>query len=384
MKALYGILEDKERELRDFIRNYEQRMRENEATLGRFQQQKGDMSSEERERERERGRWSLLRAVGNEADRSLSLASCLADKEVALSHVRATIKELQRQLMEGGGGGACLSDQDNGVGVTSNMSGGCTDAISSGGQAGDRGSCSADSGVHAQTKLFVMTEKNAGTGARLDRELERGREESVILRGESCDVVPSTSSSEVAALNDNGATITAIWVAVEDGKRLRTVLIAAQLRRDVRPATSHSPCGSPGEKTRRSCALNRDKTRLGESRSRSVSPDRGSSNRTSFLHRDCSDLSGIERLRISTNPDSLRSQRVVRRIRRPTFVRRSLIMTYDRRKKMNQDRLSGKFFMDLRRQRRSKVGARLSDLHGSGSSGGSVELTSARSLLLEN
>ncbi|KAL2741514.1 hypothetical protein V1478_000102 [Vespula squamosa] len=109
MKALYGILEDKERELRDFIRNYEQRMRENEATLGRFQQQEGGMSSEERERERERGRWSLLRAVGNEADRSLSLAACLADKEVALSHARATIKELQRQLTEGGGGGAAVA-----------------------------------------------------------------------------------------------------------------------------------------------------------------------------------------------------------------------------------------------------------------------------------
>ncbi|KAL2713011.1 LOW QUALITY PROTEIN: kazrin isoform X1 [Vespula squamosa] len=506
MKALYGILEDKERESRDFIRNYEQRMRENEATLGRFQQQKGGMSSEERESERERGRWSLLRAVGNEADRSLSLAACLADKEVALSHARATIKELQRQLMEGGGGGggggggARLSDQatpgagsnsrggvsgiiphidsqppsgTTELGMTSNTSGGVTYAISSGGHAGDRGRCSADSGVRgsgdresggatsiggnlsdsttdptlasieriladAQTKLFVMTEKNAGTGARLDRGLERGREESVILRGESCDV---------AALNDNGATSNSDLGsggmidgnsngsspafsgigntnlcqegnesqthAQEDGKRLRTVLIAAQLRREVRPATNEknrpigrkdrsspidrksnpvetrnsSPCGSPGEKTRRSCALNRDKTRLGESRSRSVSPDRGSSNRTSFLHRDCSDLSGIERLRISTNPDSLRSRRfcrVVRRIRRPTFVRRSLIMTYDRRKKMNQDqetRLSGKFFRDLRRQRRSKVGARLSDLHGSGSSG-VAEVARLRRLLL--
>ncbi|KAL2732172.1 liprin-beta-2 isoform X5 [Vespula squamosa] len=84
MKALYGILEDKERELRAFIRDYLQRMRENEATLG----------------------------LGNEADRSLSLAACLADKEVALLH--ATIMELQRALMKeggGGGGGACSSDQ---------------------------------------------------------------------------------------------------------------------------------------------------------------------------------------------------------------------------------------------------------------------------------
>ncbi|KAI4494803.1 hypothetical protein M0804_001004 [Polistes exclamans] len=196
MKALYGTLEDKERELRDFIRNYEQRMRENEATLGRFQQQEGGISTEERERERERERWSLIRAARDEADRSLSLAASLADKEVALSHARATIKELQRQLM-GGGGGGCLSDQEslvsfprgtvNGVatpgagsnsgvgvgvvggsgiiphinsqpplgttelGVASNMSGGGTGAISSGGQAGDRGSCSADSGVRGSS-----------------------------------------------------------------------------------------------------------------------------------------------------------------------------------------------------------------------------------------
>ncbi|KAL2736893.1 kazrin isoform X1 [Vespula squamosa] len=380
MKALYGILEDKERESRDFIRNYEQRMRENEATLGRFQQQKGGMSSEERERERERGRWSLLRAVGNEADRSLSLAACLADKEVALSHARATIKELQRQLMEGGGGGggggggARLSDQatpgagsnsrggvsgiiphidsqppsgTTELGMTSNTSGGVTYAISSGGHTGDRGRCSADCGVR-------------GSGDR-----ESGGATSI---GGNL----SDSTTDVAALNDNGATSNSDLGsggmingnsngsspafsgigntnlcqegnesqthAQEDGKRLRTVLIAAQLRREVRPATNEknrpigrkdrsspidrksnpvetrnsSPCGSPGEKTRRSCALNRDKTRLGESRSRSVSPDRGSSNRTSFLHRDCSDLSGIERLRISTNPDSLRSRRFCR------------------------------------------------------------------------
>ncbi|KAK2579253.1 hypothetical protein KPH14_008218 [Odynerus spinipes] len=196
MKALYGTLEDKERELRDFIRNYEQRMRENEATLGRFQQQEGGISVEERERERERERWSLLRAARDEADRSLSLAASLADKEVALSHARATIKELQRQLMERGGGGACLSDQEslvsfprgtvNGVatpgagsnsgggsggggsgiiphinsqpplgttelGVAGNMSGGGAGAISSSGQAGDRGSCSADSGVRGSS-----------------------------------------------------------------------------------------------------------------------------------------------------------------------------------------------------------------------------------------
>lgn len=69
-------------------------MRENEATLGRLQQQGVGIPSEERERERERERWSLLRAARDEADRSLSLAASLADKEAALSHAHATIKEV--------------------------------------------------------------------------------------------------------------------------------------------------------------------------------------------------------------------------------------------------------------------------------------------------
>lgn len=69
-------------------------MRENEATLGRLQQQGVGIPSDERERERERERWSLLRAARDEADRSLSLAASLADKEAALSHAHATIKEV--------------------------------------------------------------------------------------------------------------------------------------------------------------------------------------------------------------------------------------------------------------------------------------------------
>ncbi|XP_020293605.1 kazrin [Pseudomyrmex gracilis] len=143
MKALYGTLEDKERELRDFIRNYEQRMRENEATLGRLQQQGAGIPSEERERERERERWSLLRAARDEADRSLSLAASLADKEAALSHAHATIKELQRQLPP-------LGTTELGVSV-GNVVAGAGAGGSSGGQAGDRGSCSADSGVRGSS-----------------------------------------------------------------------------------------------------------------------------------------------------------------------------------------------------------------------------------------
>ena len=69
-------------------------MRESEVSLGRMQQP--GMNAEEREMERERERWSLLRAARDEADRSLTLAANLADKEAALSHAHATIKEVRR------------------------------------------------------------------------------------------------------------------------------------------------------------------------------------------------------------------------------------------------------------------------------------------------
>lgn len=69
-------------------------MRENEATLGRLQHQSAGLPTEEHDRERERERWSLLRAARDEADRSLSLAASLADKEATLSHAHATIKEV--------------------------------------------------------------------------------------------------------------------------------------------------------------------------------------------------------------------------------------------------------------------------------------------------
>ena len=62
-------------------------MRENEANMGRIQPAG---SNEERERER----WSLMRAARDEADRSLALAANLADKEAALAHAHATIKEV--------------------------------------------------------------------------------------------------------------------------------------------------------------------------------------------------------------------------------------------------------------------------------------------------
>uniref|UniRef100_A0A1B6DCS0 SAM domain-containing protein n=1 Tax=Clastoptera arizonana TaxID=38151 RepID=A0A1B6DCS0_9HEMI len=133
MKQLYGTLEDKEKELRDFIRSFEQRMRENEECL-----------SQERE-ERERERWSLLRHARDEAERSLSLAAQLDLKEQQLMEAR-------RQLSAAG----CLSDQESlaSVSVCRGVNGGGATPTASSGSTllpGDRGSCSADSGVRGSS-----------------------------------------------------------------------------------------------------------------------------------------------------------------------------------------------------------------------------------------
>lgn len=98
MKQLYATLEDKEKELRDFIRNYEQRIRESDASLQQ-------LSTEREERERER--WSLLRHARDEAERSLSLAAQLNAKELQLREAREQLRDARRQL-----GQCCLSDQE--------------------------------------------------------------------------------------------------------------------------------------------------------------------------------------------------------------------------------------------------------------------------------
>ncbi|KAJ1527574.1 hypothetical protein ONE63_007538 [Megalurothrips usitatus] len=168
MKQLYGTLEDKEKELRDFIRNYEQRMRESEASLQQ-------LSTEREQRERER--WSLLRHARDEAERSLTLAAQLQHKEQQL-------QQLQDQLSEGFADvhvppqqarrSGCLSDQESVASLSVSRLNGLSsgtlvsrdrdrdrdrdsvrdrdrDSRVLGDRERDRGSCSADSGVRGSS-----------------------------------------------------------------------------------------------------------------------------------------------------------------------------------------------------------------------------------------
>ncbi|KAF7266129.1 hypothetical protein GWI33_020501 [Rhynchophorus ferrugineus] len=145
MKQLFSTLEDKENELRDFIRTYGQRVRD-ETSLQQ-------LSTEREERERER--WSLLRHARDEAERSLSLAAQLNAKELQLQQAQEQLAEARRQLAAGG----CLSDQEslaslprhsiNGGALTPNSGGLLSGHL--GLLPGDRGSCSADSGVRVSS-----------------------------------------------------------------------------------------------------------------------------------------------------------------------------------------------------------------------------------------
>ncbi|XP_063595099.1 trichohyalin-like isoform X4 [Penaeus indicus] len=82
MKQLYATLEDKEKELRDFIRNYEQRMKESDESLRQ-------LAAERDETEREK--WNILKHARDESERVVKLSAELGVKET-------TIRKLQEEL----------------------------------------------------------------------------------------------------------------------------------------------------------------------------------------------------------------------------------------------------------------------------------------------
>ncbi|XP_037944720.1 kazrin isoform X2 [Teleopsis dalmanni] len=165
VKQLCSSLQDKEQELRDFIRNFQDRVRESESNNAKLT---GD---------RERERWQLLKQARDEAERSLALAQQLNQRDMQLQRLQDQLQEARRQLS------GCLSDQESllsfapltppsaasglvnqmtgASGVNSNLRGddsgrGNSNSLSafssslsggSGATAGDRNSCSNDSGI---------------------------------------------------------------------------------------------------------------------------------------------------------------------------------------------------------------------------------------------
>lgn len=82
VKQLCASLQDKEQELRDFIRNFEQRMRENESNVTK------------QTSERERERWSLMKHAREEAERSIALAAQLNTRDMQLKRVQEQLQEV--------------------------------------------------------------------------------------------------------------------------------------------------------------------------------------------------------------------------------------------------------------------------------------------------
>lgn len=82
VKQLCASLQDKEQELRDFIRNFELRMRESESSNAKV--------SSDRERER----WSLLKHARDESERSLALASQLNARDIQLQRIQEQLQEV--------------------------------------------------------------------------------------------------------------------------------------------------------------------------------------------------------------------------------------------------------------------------------------------------
>lgn len=82
VKQLCASLQDKEQELRDFIRNFEHRIRETESSNAK-------MSTE-----RERERWSLLKHAREEAERSIALATQLNTRDMQLKRAQEQLQEV--------------------------------------------------------------------------------------------------------------------------------------------------------------------------------------------------------------------------------------------------------------------------------------------------
>ncbi|XP_017054045.1 kazrin isoform X3 [Drosophila ficusphila] len=95
VKQLCASLQEKEQELRDFIRNYQERVRETETTNAKIS---GD---------RDRERFQLLKQARDEAERSLALAQQLSSRDLQLQRLQEQLQEARRQLT------GCLSDQES-------------------------------------------------------------------------------------------------------------------------------------------------------------------------------------------------------------------------------------------------------------------------------
>lgn len=140
VKHLCASLQEKEQELRNFIRNFEQRIRDSETLAAKA-------SSDS-----DHDRWTLIKHAHDEAERSLALAAQLNVRDMQLQRVSEQLMEARRQL-------GCVPEQEGGAmhntQITSPsgiLNHGCDETeLILNTTPGDRGSCSADSGVRGSS-----------------------------------------------------------------------------------------------------------------------------------------------------------------------------------------------------------------------------------------
>ncbi|ESO90452.1 hypothetical protein LOTGIDRAFT_123321, partial [Lottia gigantea] len=87
IKQLYETLEEKEAELRDFIRNYEQRVHESDDTIKQLVTEK-----EESEREK----WEIIKKARDSAERVVILRAQLDSKETQIKKLEAELVEVRK------------------------------------------------------------------------------------------------------------------------------------------------------------------------------------------------------------------------------------------------------------------------------------------------
>lgn len=157
VKHLCASLQDKEQELRNFIRKFDQRIRDTESNVAKASDNDHD-------------RWTLIKHAHDEAERSLALAAQLNVKDIKLKRMEQQLLEARRQLS------GCISDQESVVsmapiispsGAHGMMNHGCEDGegLPSGIYGLERGSCSADSGVRTSDRESASGDLNLSDGA---------------------------------------------------------------------------------------------------------------------------------------------------------------------------------------------------------------------------
>ncbi|CAO1330334.1 unnamed protein product [Diamesa tonsa] len=159
VKHLCASLQDKEQELRNFIRNFEQRIRDSENNAAKACS------------DNEHDRWTLIKHAHDEAERSLALAAQLNLKDLQLQRMQEQLMEARRQLS------GCISDQESNHSIAPIISPSGLGLLNHGcdesegipgtvyvGLAGDRGSCSADSGVRGSDRESAAGDLNLSDG----------------------------------------------------------------------------------------------------------------------------------------------------------------------------------------------------------------------------